>query len=80
MGRPSHQDDREGADLELAQEAEQFRDRVEQGEKPGAHKPKRRRPYREAQESGLNKSETPLDETAPKKLGDKLNWIRKQHS
>jgi hypothetical protein len=38
MPRPSHQDDREGADRQLAREAEEYRDRVSKGKEPGAHK------------------------------------------
>jgi hypothetical protein len=38
MPRPSHQDDREGADRQLAREAEDYRDRVSKGKEPGAHK------------------------------------------
>ena len=38
MRRPSHQEDREGADRHLAREAEEYRDRVSKGKEPGAHK------------------------------------------
>lgn len=48
MGRPSHQDDRQGADRELAREAEEYRERVETGKEPGSHKPEEKTPYREA--------------------------------
>ena len=48
----NHQDDREGTDDKLAQEAEKYRDSVSKGGH-GAHKPSEKFPIEEAQEADV---------------------------
>lgn len=54
----NHQDDREGADRELAREAEEYRDSVSKGGH-GARKPCEQYPIEEAREQGIVPDEPP---------------------
>jgi hypothetical protein len=62
----THQTDRNSTDLQLAQEAEQHRNRVSKGQE-GAHKPEDKTPYREAQDADRQATHLPPKPEHPKK-------------